>query len=125
MEAKIPNHVKSFINEHVHSIAQLDVLVTLRNDPRIAWTPEQVANRLYLPPQTTHELLIDLVHRGFVTQRDGGFRYEPADDSVHGAIDQLAELYQQRRVAVIAEIFAKPSGSAPPTLGAPDSRRKD
>jgi hypothetical protein len=120
MEAKFPNPVKNFINEHVHSIAQLDVLVTLHNDPRVAWTSEQIAHRLYLRPQITHELLIDLVHRGFVTQGDGGFRYEPADDSVRGAIDQLAGLYQQRRVAVIAEIFAKPPGSVPPTLRAPD-----
>jgi DNA-binding IclR family transcriptional regulator len=114
MEAKFPNPVKNFIKEHIHSIAQLDALVTLHNDPRIAWTSEQVAKRLYLRLQAAHELLIDLVHRGFATQRDGGFRYEPADDSARHAIDQLAELYQQRRVAVIAEIFAKPPGSIPP-----------
>ncbi len=123
METRFPNLVKDFIKEHVHSIAQLDVLLLLHNDSSIVWTSEQVANRLYLRLPSAHELLMDLVHRGFVIHHDIGFRYQPTDNAVRGAIDQLAELYQVRRVAVIAEIFAKPIGSGSPVLRALDSRR--
>ena len=58
------------------------------------------------------DILADLVGRGFATQNEAAFRYQHAGDEAHALVGRLAQLYQERRVTVIAEIFAKPADSA-------------
>ncbi len=111
MVDSLPNDVKEFISEHIHSLAQLETLLTLRRQPEKLWTVDEVTNYLYLERQMVNDLLVDIVRRGFAEQECGNFRYRTANDIVAGLIDRLAQLYQERRVAVTTEIFAKPVDS--------------
>jgi len=112
MAEEFPKDVKEFISQHVHSLAQLEVLLMLHRDQGRSWTPEQITSSLYLERQMVEDLLADLVGRGFAAEENSAFRYKPAGDVVHGLIERLAKLYQERRVTVISEIFAKPADSA-------------
>jgi DNA-binding MarR family transcriptional regulator len=112
MPDEFPREVTEFINQHVHSLAQLEVLLMLHRDPGRIWTAEQMTNSLYLQRKMVEDLLADLVGRGFATENNGTFNYKPASDVAHGLIEQLAHLYQERRVTVISEIFAKSADSA-------------
>jgi hypothetical protein len=107
----LPSDVKEFIRQHIHSLAQLEVLLTLRREPERLWTIDEVTTALYLQGQMVNDLLLDVVRRGLAEQEGGNFRYRPANDTLAGLIDRLAQLYQERRVAVTTEIFAKPVDS--------------
>jgi DNA-binding MarR family transcriptional regulator len=108
MSSDLPVDVKEFIGKHIHSVAQLEVLLMLRREPDRTWTLEQLTNGLYLQSQMVARLLTDIVQRGFAVQEQGSFRYQPANDEERQLIDRLAHMYQERRVAVITEIFSKP-----------------
>jgi hypothetical protein len=107
----LPSDVKDFISQHIHSLAQLEVLLTLRREPDRLWTPVELTSSLYLDRQIVNELLVDIVRRGLAEQDGDKFRYRPVTDDVAGIIDRLAQLYQERRVAVTTEIYAKPVDS--------------
>jgi hypothetical protein len=107
----LPSDVKEFISQHIYSLAQLEVLLTLRREPTRLWTVNEVTSSLYLQRQMANELLADVVRRGLAEQLDGNYRYRPANETVADIIDRLARLYEERRVAVTTEIFAKPVDS--------------
>jgi hypothetical protein len=107
----LPNDVREFIRQHIHSLAQLEVLLTLRREPERLWTIDEVTTALYLQRQMVNDLLLDVVRRGLAEQEAGNFRYRPANDVLAALIDRLAQLYQERRVAVTTEVFAKPVDS--------------
>jgi hypothetical protein len=108
MDDDFPADVKEFIRKHIHSIAQLEVLLLIGREPQRAWTTDEITSRLYLRTQMVAALLTDIVRRGFAVQEEGCFRYQPANDIDRQLIERLAEVYQVRRVAVTTEIFSKP-----------------
>ena len=108
MSNDFPADVKEFIGKHIHSVAQLEILLTLLREPERAWTSAEITKGLYLEPQMVTQLLRDIVQRGFAVQTEASFRYQPANDADRQLIERLAQVYQERRVAVIAEIFSKP-----------------
>lgn len=108
MTDDFPADVKEFIGKHIHSVAQLEVLLMLRSDPERIWTLDEITSGLYLQSQMVAHLLTDVVQRGLAVQAPCGFRYQPANEADRRLIDLLAHVYQERRVAVITEIFSKP-----------------
>ena len=103
--------LKEFIGRYIHSVAQLEILLMLRSEPHRSWTPQEVTQKLYLQVEMTSQLLEEIVQRGLATKTENGFYYRPISDLDRDAIDRLAQIYQERRVAVIAEIFSKPKDS--------------
>jgi hypothetical protein len=112
MADEFPKDVKEFISQHIHSLAQLEVLLMLYREPERSWTADQVTNNLYLQRKMVEDILADLVGRGFAAEKDAAFYYKHPGDVVHALIERLAQLYLERRVTVISEIFAKPADSA-------------
>ena len=108
MGNNFPADVKEFIIQNIHSLAQLEVLLKLRAQPERFWTVNEITNALYLERQMVNDLLMDLVRRGFAVQAEAGFCYRPENEIVGQLIEALAQLYQERRVAVTTEIFSKP-----------------
>jgi len=109
MSNDIPADVKDFIGNHIHSVAQLEILLMLRSEPERSWTSVEINKSLYLNSDMLTQLLTDIVQRGFAAQAECCFRYQPANDTDRQLIERLAQVYQERRVAVIAEIFSKPT----------------
>jgi hypothetical protein len=108
MDEVFSNDVKQFIGQHIHSVAQLEVLLTLQRDPTRQWTADEITTLLFLQPKMVRDLLGDLLRRGFVTQTGEQFQFQPASSELSGLIERLARLYGERRVAVTTEIFSKP-----------------
>jgi DNA-binding IclR family transcriptional regulator len=109
MAEQLPSDVKAFIDKHIHSVAQLEILLMLQSEPERTWTAEEVTRHLYLQPQMTSQLLLEIVERGLANLTESGFRFRPASEADRLVIELLAEVYPQRRVAVISEIFSKPT----------------
>jgi hypothetical protein len=107
---EIGEPVRRFIAQHIHSAAQLEVLLLLRAVPDREWTVHEVARAQVAAPDMAEQLLVDLQARGLVTA--GGaparYRYAPPEE-LAAVINGLAEAYAKRRVAVVGLIFSKPS----------------
>jgi hypothetical protein len=107
---EISEPVRRFIARHVHSAAQLEVLLLLRAVPDREWSTHDVARAQVSTPDMAERMLEDLRTRGLIagagTPRR--YRYAPPDE-LPSVIDDLAEAYATRRVAVVGLIFSKPS----------------
>lgn len=104
MNNYFPKDIRQFIDGHLHSLAQLEVLLTLHNEPGRYWTVEEVTNTLYLQSEMASQLLLDLSRDGFASEQLGAYCYGPTTAEVHELIGRLGVLYKERRVAVTTEI---------------------
>ncbi|MGH7139188.1 MAG: hypothetical protein ACREHD_25875 [Pirellulales bacterium] len=110
----LPDDVRRFIAGNIASVAQLEVLLLLREDRRRGWTADEVSRALYAAESGMAGQLDDLVAKGlaYVTQRpEARFRYRE-DDDLDKLVDGLAKLYKERRVAVISVIYSEPLDKA-------------
>ena len=111
MATEFPTEIEQFIGQHIESLAQLETLLLLRRDPARGWSSADLARQLYVTTDVSTGIVADLERRGFV-MRDAAnsdlIRYRSASATIDELIDQLASLYQQRRVAVITQIYSKP-----------------
>lgn len=102
--------MRRFIAQHVHSAAQLEVLLLLRAVPDRDWSVDEVARAQVSTSRMAEELLEDLRERGLITRDEDRFSYRPPP-GVDAVIDDLAQAYATRRVAVVGLIFSKPSSA--------------
>jgi hypothetical protein len=101
--------LKQFIAQEVESLAQLEALLILRRDPQKHWQSPELAQQLYITPDMCEAILADLERRGFTARAPGaGYHYQPRDQAADRLLNDLSTIYQQRRVAVITEIYSKP-----------------
>jgi hypothetical protein len=111
MATDFPAEIEQFIAQHIESLAELELLLTMRREPARNWSCFDLSRQLYVAPDVCTGILADLERRGFL-QRDAGdtnlFRYRSLSAEIDRLIDQLAILYQERRVAVITHIYSKP-----------------
>lgn len=107
----LPDDVKEFLQEHISSVAQLEVLLLLRGDREQRWTAEQVGKALYTTPEMVDEQLSELSRRGLVAvgeDSEPNYRYWPATPELDAQVAVLETAYKERRVAVITYIYSQP-----------------
>jgi hypothetical protein len=102
-----PAELRQFIAQHIESLAQLEALLLMRHEPTRRWAPAQLARTLYISDEMARGMFAELERRGFVARDDEAYFYAasgPLDD----LLGELARHYQERRVAVITEIYSNP-----------------
>lgn len=108
----LPDGVRRFITGNVSSVAQLELLLLLREDREREWTVEEVSRALYTGAGGMADQLSDLVSKrlaSVIPGREPRFRYGPsADDPLDTVVGQVAHMYKERRVAVISSIYSQP-----------------
>jgi hypothetical protein len=106
-----PPELKQFIAQNVESLAQLETLLLLHRDPQREWSLAELARDLYISADMCEGIVADLERRRLTVRSESGDRYRfHADDvTTHQLVDQLAQYYRERRVAVITELYSKPS----------------
>lgn len=109
MSDGFPAELREFIAQHVESLAQLEALLLMRNEPAKNWESAELAQRLYITSDMCAGILAGLARQGFIEPVSDGpaYRYRPRENLAR-LVDELATVYQQRRVAVITEIYSKP-----------------
>jgi hypothetical protein len=111
MADEFPVELEQFIAQHIQSLAELEALFLLRREPERQWDCAEMSRLLYITADMCGGLLADLHRRGFVQRvpdTDDVYQYQPADPEVDRLLGQLAAIYQERRVAVITQIYSKP-----------------
>ena len=112
MTTKIPEPVRRFVRDQIHSAGQLEVLLLLRAAPNREWSVEEVARAQVATVHMAERHLEDLQRRRLVLAvgHPPRYRYGPSA-GVTDVIDALADAYATRRVTVIGLIFSTPSPS--------------
>lgn len=106
MAGGIPERVAQFIAAHISSVEQLETLLLLRSDPGRPWSSGEVGASLRTLPESIDLRFRDLREHGLVEPDGEGWRIAAAVDG--RLVDELADCWKVRRVAVIALIFAEP-----------------
>lgn len=107
MADTISKELRSFINKHIHSLEQLEILLLLRDHSEQTWDVQTICKQLALRPESVALRLADLDERGFISRAVGdapAYRY----GTPNPLIDELAAAYRAQRVSITTLIFSKP-----------------
>ena len=108
-DALIPDDLRDFILKYFDSIAQLEALLLLRENPSEKWTAEAIAKRLYIETRQAAAILPRLCEDGLLGTKDEVYYFECKDAGKKSMIDRLAGLYARHIVPVTNIIHSKPS----------------
>ena len=112
MSKEPPDAVRAFILSNIHSVAQLELLLWMREQEDRPTSVGDVAKHHRMQPDMALGLLEDLRARRLVENSDDAadsYIYRPARKEIREAMDALAEFYAQYKFSVINLIFSRPS----------------
>lgn len=126
MGSALPEDVRQFLLRYIDSVEQLEVLLLLRGSPTTSWSPEAVAQALYSNPTSVAYRLAMLQRHELITAAEPptSYRYQTTS-ALHDAVTRLAEMYKERRVAVVTFIASKPMANVRAFSDAFRLRKKD
>jgi hypothetical protein len=110
MNEDFPADIKGFIADNIDTVAQLELLLLLRSESGKMWTAEDAGKALYSSADVTALQMADLQQKRLLAPGAGPntFIYRPEPVEVARLVDRLADLYRERRVAVITAVYTKP-----------------
>lgn len=105
----ISKELERFIRQHVRTAEQLEVLLLLRRAPEECWSPTLVAGELQIEIASAARRLQDLAARGLVAsdRSPGRYVYALSAPELSRLVDELAQLYTERRDALISAAFTE------------------
>ncbi|GAB2177146.1 hypothetical protein [Dongia sp. agr-C8] len=105
-EEPIAADVRIFIAQHIESIAQLEALLLLHDQPDQWWTPARVAERVFADEKEMQAVLSRLCAIELVVSKQDAYGYERRA-ALAETVDRLAEAYRSRLVVVTNLVHAK------------------
>jgi hypothetical protein len=110
MKNFIPEDIALFLAERIDSVAELEALLILRQEPESTWHAGSLASRLYINEADTEELLKLLWKAGFAVMKEGDppkYCYASMSAELHAIVDRLANIYSKHVVLVATLIHSK------------------
>ena len=109
----IPEDVRRFVADEIHSVEQLEILLRLHRQPSEWWTAERMADELRTSRASVAGRLEGMTARGLLELQAEGqlYRYRPTKPETERIVQMLDRLYNERRVTMITLIFSKPLDS--------------
>lgn len=107
----LPTTVVHFLDGHIASVAQLEVLLLLRAHGGSRLTALAVGRELRIDEQWAAAELHALAVRGLLVEHPGApptYEYAPGPE-LGATLDTLVEVYAERRVSVVSHILSKPN----------------
>jgi DNA-binding IclR family transcriptional regulator len=109
LEPSIPHDLAQFIQRCIDRLETLDLLLLLQSNAAREWTVRQLSDEMRSSPLATESALAMLLRHGFVAKDGETFRFRPLTPELEETTRRLAACYRERRSAVIAAIFSRPS----------------
>ncbi len=105
----LPQDVHRFLYQNIDSVEQLEVLLLLLHSPERGWGTEAVARELYSHPASIARRLALLLGQGLLRETEPGcYQYAPRTGELHATVLHVAEMYRDRRAAVVILIASRP-----------------
>lgn len=110
-EDPIPENVRRFIVERIHSVDALEILLLMFAQPAQELGATEVSRRLYTSADSAASRLEELQTSKLLIKigtEPPTYRFNPASPEA-AVMPDLEKIYRQRRVSVISLIYSKPS----------------
>jgi hypothetical protein len=108
----LPEDVIRFIIEKVDSVPHLEALLLVWQSAPKGWSAQDIAVRVYVPPERALAILEDLGRQRLVKLIEGSapaFQYDAAWDDTGATMRQVAATYGRQLVRVANLIHSKAS----------------
>ncbi len=106
----IPPDVREFILRHIDSIAHLEALLLLLQQPDVKWSASSLADHLYIETDQAAEVLQQLCEDGLAGCNDDVYWFNTAPTGQLEVVRRLAHLYSNHLIPVTNLVHGKPSG---------------
>jgi hypothetical protein len=110
-EEPIPEIVRRFIVDHIHSVESLEILLLLSGGTIREYTPGEVSRTLCTSLESATARLQEL-HRAKLllaaNENSASYRFDSSGPNA-AVVAELGKIYKQRRVSVISFIYSKPT----------------
>jgi hypothetical protein len=108
----VPAELARFIEEHISSLEQLEVICLLRNTAPREWRADEVSRELGSSLMSIDSRLAHFATQRFIkvrhTERGPVYQHGPDSEEVASLIEAAAKLYKERRLAVIDLVYGRP-----------------
>ena len=105
--------VDSFILNEIESVPHIEALLILRNRRSEAFSIEQIAAQLYIPPESAQNILQDLVRRALVKRlSEEDSRYQYSSSPEREALMQEVEITYRRELVRVANMIHSKASNA-------------
>jgi DNA-binding MarR family transcriptional regulator len=101
-----------FILANIDSVPHLEALVLLWNSRPVGWTCEELASRLYVPPERTTQVLRDLVRMQLISESSGSpprYSYTSKSEEQNELLSSLDSAWRKDLVRISTMIHSKTS----------------
>ena len=124
--AELSPQARRFLADHIHSTAELELLLMMRRDAVTGWTAETAGGEMRMPVPWAAGQLATMRASGLLALDAAAecYRYRPAPD-LDRTVAEVADAYRIRKTRVVALIFAEPSSDARSFADAFRLRRDD
>jgi hypothetical protein len=103
----LPIRVRAFLDEHIFSASQLEVLLLLHSEPGRSRSLGELSRDLRLPVSSIGPWLDAFAYRRLLHRDDTGYCFQPADPQVQDDLDEVADAYRKRRTTVARYLYAR------------------
>ncbi len=104
--------VRSFIDEHIRSVSQLEMLLLLQTTADQNWTVAELARELRVEAAWVEAQLNGFAAAGLVSksaETPAAYRFNPATPELRRAMLALSRAYLLQRVRVIERVYGRSS----------------
>jgi hypothetical protein len=105
--SRLPSKLALFVEHHINSVDQLEVLLLLFRSPDTYWGADAVAHQLGLSAEMAGRRLRELSTSKLAVEGKTGnvYRINDADKEQMANVTELARLYQEQRLSVVNWIY--------------------
>lgn len=110
----LPDDIRSFILQHIDSVAKLEALLLMHSHPSKNWSATNLAQRLYIPVNQTAMILAALLSAGLCApaqSHPGHYVFSPATRTLADLVDQLAAHYAKHLLSITHLIHTRKTNS--------------
>lgn len=104
----LPDDVSRFLHQYIDSVEELEVLLLARMSPGRSWSSPEMARELYSHPSSISQRFRRLGNHGLLRETSPGVVQYALRAELDAVVARLADMYRERRVAVISLIATKP-----------------
>jgi hypothetical protein len=124
-EPPLPEAVRELITRRIVSVAELEALLLLFNEPHLRWDVGTMARRLYISEAHAATALRNLTAQGLAIAGEDQWRFQLQDPALTDTVRSLSELYTRRLVMITGLIHGKTGRGIEEFARAFVLRRKD
>lgn len=106
----IPPEVRDLVRRHVTSGDHLEILMRMYDAPERAFTRDDLRQTTHIAERSLQRCLDELTDSGIIRRAESGtWQYGPKNVQDRHALDQLAQMYNQRPVTLVRLVYERPS----------------